>query len=365
MTQSTLDNQRIVDEVVAALTGAETAAGAPPADIKLQLQRAAKEFDERTAESFCKALIEHLATDPGSVRALEALIILGLSHPKVLTRHRIPLMQEGRRLALLLERAGETGRAESLLEVLATNAPGDKAIDHELASMMRRTGNADRLIDRYLRRAEEAVAQGRSKQAVQWLQEVLMIDRNRRDVARMIRDLRYEQEEKRASLRRRVGAVLTLLLLAGAAAGAVWHEREIGARYAALAPADSTNVQSVRTRLHGVDDLIESNPLWIGKFDASKERSRLRAEIQRFEAAESEQKRAQVDEQARNLELAESARQRGRQYAEQGAYGEALIQLESALASAPADWEPREKVEIDVRALRQWQAEHAAEGLKR
>jgi tetratricopeptide (TPR) repeat protein len=355
LSNSTLSNQRIVDEVVKTLTG-PTSDPEQPCDLRLQVSRARDELDSSTAENHCNALVEHLSSNPSSLPELEALIILGLAHPKLLSRHRIPLAQEGRRLALLLERAGQVDRAQSLLEVLATEVPKDKALDHDLASMMRRTGNADRLVDRYLQRAEEAVAINRPTEAIPWLQEVLLIDRSRRDVARMIRDLRYQEEERRNRVRRRVRATAGTILLTACVAGAVLRELDVRQSYQLVQPATKGDLKSLRARYDAIDDLVAHNPLSWATFRASHERSELRAQILSLEALQIEAARVRADEAAQKKVIAESARLRGRQFAEQGNYAEARQQFEFALENATPDWPHRARLESDIAAIVEWQA---------
>ena len=245
----------IVEEVIVALTGA--GAGASPADLRQQMERAATNFDNHTAESFGHALLERLTVDPGDVRALEALLILGLAHPKQLERKRIPLVREGRRLAVLLEKQGDCARAQTLLELLTAHAPGDRAVEGELAGVMRRNGNLARLVERNLRRAEEATREGRRDEAVRWLREVLMFDSSRRDVARMIRDLRFEDAQIRAAWRKRLRIAALTALIAATLGAACWREFDIDAMYAAIPQAPKGDVVAMQARLTTIDAMID------------------------------------------------------------------------------------------------------------
>ena len=196
-----------------------------PQALSGRMESAAEEFDRRTATAFCEALLDQLGDDPGNVRLLEALVILGLAHPAVLSRARISLAVEGRRLAILLERGGEPERARALLEFLAAKLPGERTIDQELAALLRRTGGTEDLVERYLDRAHASVERGRIGEAIPWLQEVLLLDRTRRDVARMIRDLRYgEAARARSSRRRTRWAVGLATVTALATVGVAWNQ---------------------------------------------------------------------------------------------------------------------------------------------
>jgi tetratricopeptide (TPR) repeat protein len=345
-------------------SGAEPAAGevaesgTPEPALEVQVAQVAAEVDASLAQSYCRTLVAHLAENSQSVRELEALLVLGLAHPRVLAMHDIPLVQEGRRLAHFLEQEGKTDRAQSLLEMIATRTPGDRQLDHDLASIMRRTGNADRLVDRYMRRAEDCVAGDRTQEAISWLQEILLVDRSRRDVARMIRDLRWGDEEKRRRWRSRVRGALVLVLVAALAVAAVQRERVAADRFAELPPVVSGDLASLKRRVANLAQFENEHPLSIKLWPASRERATLKAEIAQLEARSAQIQIARRTEREAQLAIAESARKQGRIYTQQNRFADALEQFERALALGPADWDQRGQIEIDVDAIRQWIAEH-------
>lgn len=361
MSHTTTDSERPVADVVEALLGSDHES-AEPCDLEAQAARVVDEVDAQTAEAHCRSLLAHLADDPQSVRELEALIVLGLAHPDVLDAHRIPLAQEGRRLAHLLERDGHAEHAQQLLELIASRSPEDRQIDHELASMMRRTGNADRLVERYLRRAEECVASDRTKEAISWLQEVLLIDRSRRDVARMIRDLRWGDQEKRLRWRTRLRTSAIVLVLVTAVLLVVQRERDVAARFAAVPAAIGGDLASLRQRAEQLDRLQEENPFSVRLFEAARERARLQVEITQLEAKSAQQQLARRSQRESELAIAESARKQGRILAQQDRYPEALEQFERALASGPGDWNMRAQITRDIAAIREWIATHGSNG---
>lgn len=359
MTQTTTENERTVAEVVEALLGPADDQ-VEPTGLEAQSARVASEVDARTAESYCRVLLGHLADDPQSVNELEALLVLGLAHPSVFEANRIPLAQEGRRLAHLLERGGEPDRAQALLELIAQRAPQDRALDHDLASMMRRTGNADRLVERYMRRAEDCVKSGNTPEAISWLQEILLVDRSRRDVARMIRDLRWGDQEKRLRVKRAIRAAAAVFLLCAAVVAVVQRERDVGAEYAAVPEATAGDLGSLRQRLEHLDRLESEHPFSVRLFSASKERAKLKSEIAKLESQSAQRQISRRAERESQLAIAESARKQGRLLAQQNRLPEALDSLERALAHAPADWDQRAQVMVDVDAIRQWIIDHDA-----
>lgn len=356
MTQTTTENERPageVAEVVGDLLGVHEGDEAAPS-LEAQVERAAHEIDARTAEAHCRVLMAHLADNPQSVMELDALMILGLAHPSVFEAHRIPLGQEGRRLSHLLEQDGQTERAQALLETIIARQPGDRLIDHELASMLRRTGNADRLIERYMRRAEESVAAGRTKEAISWLQEILLVDRTRRDVGRMIRDLRWGDQERRIKWRNRIRQTIILIVVAGVIALAVQRERGVAERYAAVPQAVPQDLRSLRTRLAQLDLFAADSPFSFQLLEASRERARLKVEITQLEAQSAQIQIARKSEREAQLAIAESARKQGRILAQRNRFPEALEQFERALATGPGEWDQRKQIETDVNAIREW-----------
>jgi tetratricopeptide (TPR) repeat protein len=351
VTESTVDKKSLVEEVVDAVTRGAGDQGSGGSSLQELILRAKQEFDENTLESFARALVGHLAHDSANLPVLEALVIVGLAHPKAAAKHRINLTQEGRRLAHLFEEAGQTQRAQSLLEILAAQAPDDRSLDQELASMMRRTGNADLLVERYLSRASELVASARPLEAIPWLREALLIDRTRRDVARMIRDLRYQAEGKSKRMGRRIRRAIMTLIVLGAIGGLVARELRIREDYKQLSSVAPGDLSAMNARVSAIDAFQGRHRFWTGMFDASKERRELRVEIMRIEATAASAERENKANLATRIAQAQAARLRGRQYAGQGDFSKALTELRSALEGAPASWEERARVEADIQAI--------------
>lgn len=350
LAESAIDRQLIVEDVVSALTcGVDQSDD--PRDLSLKLQRAAEEFDRRTADAFGRALLDSLCEDPANLRQLEALLILGLAHPDVLRKHRISLAVEGRRLAVLLERSGELERARAVLELLANNLPNERTIDHELAGILRRSGNTEELIQRYIARAEECVEHGRSDEAIPWLQEVLLLDRTRRDVARMIRDLRYQEAERQARSSRRNRLLTTVLLISAAGSGIFAREYKIHEEYKSLTPVSPSEPKTMYARLDQLQGLIDDKRVWVGMMNAVRERDALEAKIADLERREARREHEDALEKQAVLERAEAARQRGLLHAERAEHEQALDDFQRALKLAPPDWEHRARVEADVQAL--------------
>ena len=348
---STITKDFSVDDIVAALTNPPEGEVGVVMDLKDQLQRAASEVDRRTAETFGKALVESLCDDPGDVRRLEALLILGLAHPQILDKYHVSMAQEGRRLCALLENLGEVERSRSFLEMLAENLPDERDLQQDLASLLRRNGDVDELVDRCLKHADEAVHDGRPMDAIPWLQEVLLHDQTRRDVARMIRDLRYQEMETSRRVRRRNRLVLLLVVVSTTLSALFVREHKIDEEYAALPPAPLEDVRALDARIQGIDGLIASNRFWFGMFDVVGERSELRKHKDRLEAKLAEAERRRIAIEGDRAANAEAMRLKAIDAVAGAHYEEALQLFKEALRLGAPDWDRRERVQSNVDAI--------------
>ena len=347
--QDTTDKSLIVEEIVSRVTGYGQGEDQP--SVREDVDHATREFDRGTMRGYCKALIEHLEHAPDDIAALDALMIVGFAYPSLMGRYKIQVVQEGRRLAHLLENNGDVDRAAELLERISQDDPANRGVDKDLASMMRRTGNIDRLVDRYVRRAEEAMSEGRRRDAITWLREILLLDRSRSDIARMIRDLQYEQREIRLNWRRRIRIAAVMTVVIGLAVGVVFRELHIQKTYSQLSPQTGEDREALEIRLANLDSLINDNPLWLGMFPASRERADLRRQVAELDAAAAEEAQRLADEYSNKLMRAEAARTRGLLFLEQRDFEGAERAFERALELAPADWNQRSRVEADRLAI--------------
>jgi tetratricopeptide (TPR) repeat protein len=344
-----------VDDVVTALTGPVDARGHATSALKDQMKRAADEFDQRTAEAFARALLESLCAEEIDLRRLEALLILGLAHPTILDRHRISLRTEGRRLATMLEHQGQVERARCLLETIQARAGAedDLIVDTGSDDASQPKARNEEQIDVLLRRADECAARGKTAEAIHWLQEVVLIDRNRRDVARMIRDLRWQGNERKARNLRRLKLAGLILVVGGLVAGITARETQIAQQYQGVPPA-AGDLASLRERLASIDGLVDANHFWFGMSGALREQSRLRRDISTME-----QKAAEIAHEAtiardQKIELADLAMSRGMLLAQQGHFEQALTDLRQALVLSDKSWSERAKIQANVDAIEAW-----------
>lgn len=353
-----VEGELLVDDVVNALTSPPEGQTHGGSDLRNQMERAAEEFDRRTAAAFAEALVESLCEDPGNTRRLEALLILGLAHPQIAKRYKVSLSSEGRRLAVLLEHAGESDRARSLLELLLKHAPENREVERDLSSMMRREGSIDELVERLMRNAEEQVQAGRPMEAVAWLQEILLHDSSRRDVARMIRDLRYGEQTRRDKTSRRNRLAVLLILLSTAISGLVVRELQLKSQVDALPVAALDDLNSIRLRLQSIDGLVDTHKAWIGMFGLLRDRTKMQERADDLEAQVAQQLRDDNRRQEERRTIAEAARLEGVKAVEGGNYPQALAHFRRALEFSNPTWEPRDRTLADIAALEDWLKEN-------
>lgn len=368
MSAQAADKKLFVDDVVTALTGTVQPSGDARGVFEDQMKRATGEFDLRTAEAFARALLEALCQEPIDPRRLEALLILGLAHPTILDRHRISLEKEGERLAAMLAAQGQHDRARTLLDVIAeaTSVPAvesdattgeataQAATPSDPAPAPSPVERDHARIESLLRQADEAAARGRTSQAIQCLQSVVALDRHRRDVARMIRDLRWEEQERRARSIRRLKLAALVLVLGACVVGLGWRESEVRRRFAAIPPASSGDLTALRARLENIDGLLAEERVWLGMASALTGRTELQREVTDLEARAAVKRSEVVVEVSRAAEMAEAIRLRGMLFAQQGRFEDALAELRRALETGGPAWPQRGDVEKNVTAIAEW-----------
>lgn len=287
----------------------------------------------------------------GDPEALEALLIVALASPEQAAEKKLSSIAVARRLAAGLEKQGHSERALSILQLMVEVHPGHKALERDLAGLMRRQGMVQELVDRYIERSQQLLKQGRTAEAIAWMREVLTLDRSRRDVARTIRDLRYQEIDKvnvRRSRRR-----VTLVTLVGSilVSAGLLRETRLAEEYRTLPEAQDNDPLGTKQRLDAIESFVEAHPVWHGSLRALAERTALRLEVDRREDAYRLVAERREAELARRKEEADLARQRGAVLAQDGHYSAALEELRRSLELATPQWEERERVQRDIDAL--------------
>lgn len=308
-------------------------------------------LDEEQVGACLEALAPAAANEQAPAGALEAALILALAHPAAAEQHGVNVSIHGRRLAASLERAGEDERACELLRRVADALHGDLAVERALSSVMRRRGMIQDQVDRYFAHAQELVDQGLIDEAISWLREILQLDRSRKDVARMIRDLRYEQQAVARAGNRRVRMALGVLTLSLLFTLVALREVRVSRAFDTLPPAVEGDLTAAVARLDSLERFIDAHPVWHGSLGSLRERSLLRGEIERLGTQQTLARERETTMRRRMDALADSARARGRMAAESGDFESALADLHRALRLASQGWEHRARTRRDLRAI--------------
>lgn len=341
----------IVRDATLAINGAPETRAEPEKFLARRVGETAR-LDPQMLEECAELLLAESAGEDPDPEILEALTILALSQPQVASMMGVNAVAQGRRLAARLEREGEVEHALAILQLLVQHHPGHRALERDLASLMRRSGLVADLVERYLERAQALLKEGKTTEAIAWYREVLLLDRSRKDVARAIRDLRFQEVDDHQKRGRRVKIAAVVLFLSTLVCFAVFYEMRVSGAFGELPAAAEGNLPQMRARLAGLEGFMEKHPVWHGSLQALAERSHLRVEIERLDAEQTIARDNRLAEEARKLEVANLARQRGLLHAHAGDYASALRELENALSLAAPDWPERARVERDVAAIR-------------
>jgi len=336
--------------VVLAVRGADE----HPADLEAHLGRRVAELErlERKSADACLGMLVSSAREGAEApEALEALVLLGLAHPKAVARLGIALGNYGRRAAALYERQEREDRSRALLNLLAQRLGDNRAVERDLASLLRRSGDLDQLVRRYTARAQERIDAGKPAEALPWLQEVLVADPSRKDVARIIRDLRFEAVE-RVQRRRRVRRVaLVAASLSMLVSLLFLREQRVGEAFGRLMVPAPTELPTMEHRLAQLEAFAADYPLWHGSLRVVQERTRLRADIEaRRSRLEAERERERLAIVRRNGS-ADTAAEAARREADLGRWDQALLHFRAALELASEDWQERAWAQRNVEAL--------------
>lgn len=341
----------IVEDVISAIY-AGSVEGGPNGNLQSQIKRVAVELSRRKASQFTKRLLDGLSENPEELVQLEALVVLGFAHPEVMRKHHIALATEGRRLGVLLEKAGRPERAKEIFEVLCSMAPTERTLELELAGVMRRSGQTKELIDRYMERAQQHMQRGEKDLALPWLQEVLALDRTRTDVTALIREVRHDQHHKITSKRSNRRFVLAFAVFAGLFGALGYREWNIQKQYTAVPQANLANLVSIEERSMALSTLRDEQKLWLGRYRVDSEIQSLADQKAKILQKVAEEVESQQREMAEKLQMAEDWRLQGLEAVDRSDWTKARECFEKALAVAPPAWKHRAALLTDVEALR-------------
>jgi tetratricopeptide (TPR) repeat protein len=269
-------------------------------------------------------------------------------------RYGISALAVGRRLASRLEQGGDPDFAMAVLEILLEADPNQSALERDLSSLMRRQGMVNDLIDRYEDRAKRLLREGKTQEAIGWLREVLLLDGSRKDVARLIRNLRLKQTAGKRGHSQAWKRVLVILLVSLASTFLVLREKRLREDFHSMTPVVDGNLQSMRRRLATIEAFLDANPIWHGSLFVIAERSGLRIDIDQLEREENLKVEAAESQVLDRIESANLLHAKARSKVELGEFKPALEALNAALEIAPEDWEGRGKIETDIQAISQY-----------
>ncbi len=180
--------------------------------------------DHRRAVEILRHVVSMLPTD---LAARERLVELTVGRPEACGKGFDPIAN-GKELVDLYLAVGEIERVRSILERLLRDNPFDVELKKSLINVHSKAGDTKRVVELYESIAEDLVQQREPIEAVKYLQKILMLDRNRKDISERIRSL-YVMDERRRSRRRSLIA-LTAIALFMVALSAIWWLYEQHAR---------------------------------------------------------------------------------------------------------------------------------------
>lgn len=350
----------IVRDATLAINGAPESRREPGEHLRDRLQEVTR-FDPGEVDEYVETLSPSVTAEEVDPEVLEALVLLGLGHPEIIPKLGISPVLAGRRLASHLERASKVQHALALLEFLVEEHPGQRALERDLAALMRRQGMMQDLVDRYLDRAKKLLRQKRTSEAIAWLREILLLDRSRKDVARMIRDLRFEEVDQSKDQKKRVRRMLFILAASLLMALGVLREMHVKRLYGELPSSTDGNLASMSARLEAVEVFMEAHPLWHGMLTVLEERSQLRVDVTTLEEDARVAEHAVRKNLEQRIEAAELARARGLLHAEAREFKQAGEEFRRSLELATEDWPARARVERDIEAIAQYIEEESGQ----
>ncbi len=347
----------IIRDATLAINGASVDRSDPRAHLRARVEEVRGFQDDFLADSL-EVLMPSAQGEGADMEALEALLIVGAARPELASARGVSTISAGRQLAHRLEKEDQGEKALAALELLVELFPGHKALERDLAGFMRRAGLVSDLVERYLQRSQQLLRQGRTAEAIAWMREVLLLDRSRKDVARTIRDLRFQEIDRVEARRSRRRVAVIALVGSLAISVGLLRETRLAEEFRALPGAEAGDSAGMRERLAALEAFVERHPIWHGAFRALSERTELRLACDRALEAERLAQERRAAELARRADEAELARERGTLLARDGQYAIALDELRHALELSRPDWEHRERVQEDIAAISAYLEDH-------
>ncbi|HED65434.1 MAG TPA: hypothetical protein ENJ09_07750 [Planctomycetes bacterium] len=342
----------IVRDATLAINGAPETRGEPEEHLEARIREVSGMAVETLEE--CVDALFAVGGEQEDLEVLLALSIVGMAHPEVLEARGASPVAMGRRAAACRERDGDPEGALALICALRDHNQGHAALDRDYEAIVRRMGMVRDLADRYLERANQLMKVGKEDEAIAWLREVLVLEPNRVEIARRIRNHRLKSEGRISKVPVPRGLLLGAILVPLILAALVLGDRRVRSAHDALPPRREGDLAAMEARLGALDAFIRAHPVWSGALAATKERAALRIAVTELREQEQERREREARARQESLEKAESLRFRGRSRADEGKLAEAADFFREALLIAPHDWEARERLERDIRAIEEY-----------
>ncbi|HET6205039.1 MAG TPA: PQQ-binding-like beta-propeller repeat protein [Planctomycetota bacterium] len=315
--------------------------------------------DERAARGqlgeACGALREAVSLLPTDLGSRERLVTLALG---LAPRHRdgFDPVVEGRAVASLFLDLEQPDRARAVLEAVLTQTPKDAETKRLLVSALTRLGETSAVVSVYESLAND-VAQTNPIGAVRYLQKILLLNRNRTDVAERIKKLYTSVERRRARRRGALVAVAAGIGLAAMAGLYALYETNARAAFEGLDLDGRRLRREYREAAGSLEDFLRRHPLSLTAGRAREALADVRVALDheqiRHRSAEERAAAERAEQAARGEDLLRKAREK----AGEGALREAGDLLRSALAEAPPGWSRGEDVRKQIASIDAYLAE--------
>lgn len=349
----TMVSTLIVRDATLAINGAPEARGDARDHLRDRVEQVGA-MDAETLAACAEVLRSSGSGENVDVDVLEAMTILGLAQPAEAERFGLSPLAAGRRLAARLEQSGDPDFAMAVLEILLEAFPHQSALERDLSALMRRQGMVHDLINRYEDRAKRLLREGKTQEAIGWLREVLLLDGSRKDVARLIRNLRLKQTAGRRGHSTVWRKILVILLVSLGTTFLVLREQRLRTEFQSMTPAVAGNLQSMSKRLALLEAFLDANPIWHGSLFVISERTGLRGDIDRLEREEALKVQAAEAQLLEQIESADLLHAKARAKVDVGDFAAALEALKAARELAPAGWEGSASLENDIQAISEY-----------
>lgn len=252
--------------------------------------------------------------------------------------------QVGKDLTDLYLELDEVERARDVLEDLLKARPEDVELKKTLITVHTKAGDTKRVMELYESIADDLVAAKDPIGAVRYLQKILMIDRNRREISDRIKQL-YVLDERHRSRRRSVALILASVLCFGTL-GTVYYfyEKNVRTEFAKLDAEPFLAEKDFDGAIRMYETFLARYPLSFVDADVESEIAR----IQGLASIEESKRKAIATEKAaiarkRRNEYIKIWREYERAVDDQIDMAKALRQLEDVQRLAIAAAEPRDR----------------------